>query len=160
METVLPQQTKRGANQAQDHQDELVERIARAVPVDGTVEPQKGVLLHRSSSPGEPLHSVYDPVFCVIAQGSKEVFLGHERYPYDAAHSLLVPAELPLVSHVLEASRERPYLSLGLLPDPTLVGSVMAEAGHAAPPKQADVRAINVSALDAGLLDAVVRLVR
>src|SRR6266849_9930047 len=37
----------------------------------------------------------------------------------------------------------------------------MAEAGHTAPPpKQADVRAINVSALDAGLLDAVVRLVR
>jgi hypothetical protein len=44
--------------------------------------------------------------------------------------------------------------------DPTLVSSVMVEAGHSAPPGQADVRAIAVSPLDAGILDAVVRLVR
>ena len=60
----------------------------------------------------------------------------------------------------LEASRERPYLSLRLELDPTLVGSVMVEAGHPSPQSHADVRAINVSPLDAGLLDAVVRLVR
>ena len=44
--------------------------------------------------------------------------------------------------------------------DPTLVGSVMVEAGHPAPRSQAAVTAIDVSPLDAGLLDAVVRLVR
>ena len=134
--------------------------IARAIREDGTVEPLKGLHLNRVSSPMEPLHSVYDPVFCVIAQGSKEVFLGDERYLYDPSHYLLVTAELPLVSHVLDASKERPYLSLRLELDPTLVGSVMVEADHPSPQNHADVRAINVSSLDAGLLDAVVRLVR
>ncbi len=161
---------------AQANRDELVERIARAIREDGMVEPLKGLYLHRSCSPKEPLHGVSVPAFCVIAQGSKEVFLGNERYQYDPYHYLLVTAELPLVGHVLEASKERPYLSLRLKLDPTLVGSVMVEVGDGVfsdtghPSSQnsemaslathAEVRAINVSSLDAGLLDAVVRFVR
>src|SRR5512133_2427237 len=142
------------------NQDELVERIARAIRQDGTIEPLEGLHLNRASSPKEPLHSVYEPVFCVIAQGSKEIFLSNERYLYDASHYLLVTAELPLVGHILEASRLRPYLSLRLKLDPAIVGSVILEAGQPASPSDTDVRAINVSSLDADLLDAVVRLVR
>ena len=154
------QPVEREAHRAQASQDELAGRIAQAIREDGTIEPLKGLYLNRVSSPREPLHSVYNPVFCVIAQGSKEVFLSNERYLYDPAHYLLVTAELPLVSHVVDASQERPYLSLRLELDPTFVSSVIVEAGQPASQNQADVRAINVSALDAGLLDAVVRLVR
>ncbi len=103
---------------------------------------------------------MYNAAFCVIAQGSKEVFLGIERYQYDPAHYLLVTAELPVVSQIIEASWERPYLSLRLILAPTLVGSVMVEAGHVPSRSRADVSALAVSPLDAGLLDAVVRLVR
>jgi AraC-like DNA-binding protein len=138
----------------------LVERIQRVVRTDGKAEPLPGLSLHRSSVPGEPLHSVYDPVFCVIAQGSKELFIGSERYLYDAAHYLIVTANLPIAAHVIEASQATPYLSLVLKLDPVLVSSVMVEAGHMALPQRASVRAINVSPLDANLLDAVVRLVR
>jgi AraC-like DNA-binding protein len=154
------EQTSPEAARAQSGQHELIECIKRAVRTDGSLEPFPGLSLHRSSMPGEPLHSVYDPVFCVIAQGSKEVFLGSERYLYDAAHYLIVTANLPVVAHVLEASSERPYLSLRLKLDPVLVSSVMVEAGHTAMPQHASVRAINVSPLDIDLLDAVVRLVR
>jgi AraC-like DNA-binding protein len=161
MDLMNTQQVVKGAShQSQDSISELVERIARAVREDGMVEPLKGLHLHRVSSPKEPLHSVSDPAVCLIAQGSKEIFLGNERYQYDPAHYLLVTAELPTVSHVLEASKEKPYLSLRLELDPTLVGSVMVEASRPSPQNHADVRAINVSALDANLLDAVVRLVR
>lgn len=67
------------AHRAQANRDELVERIARAVREDGTVEPLKGMLLHRSSSPTESVHGKSAPAFCVIAQGSKEVLLGNNR---------------------------------------------------------------------------------
>jgi AraC-like DNA-binding protein len=160
MDSMTPQQAEREAHKTQAKRDELVELIARAVREDGTVEPLKGLLLHRSSSPKEPLHSVYDPVFCVIAQGSKEVFLSNERYLYDPSHYLLVTAELPLVGHVLDASKERPYLSLRLELDPALVGPVIVEAGDVSQQNHTDVRAINVGSLDADLLDAVVRLIR
>ena len=114
MDSIEKQQAKREAQLAQANRDELVERIARAIREDGKVEPLKGLYLHRHSSPKEPLYGVSDPAFCVIAQGSKEVFLGNERYQYDPSHYLLIAAELPLVGHVLEASKERPYLGLRL----------------------------------------------
>lgn len=140
-------------------QQELIERIQRVVRTDGRVEPLPGLGLNRSSMPGEPLHSVYDPVFCVIAQGSKEVILGNEHYRYDGAHYLIVTANLPVAAHVVEASKATPYLSLTLKLDPVLVSSVMVEAANTTLPR-ASVRAINVSPLDIDLLDAVVRLVR
>jgi AraC-like DNA-binding protein len=160
MDSMNPQQVEREAHRAQANRGELVERIARAVREDGRVEPLKGLRLHRASSPTESVHGMSGFAFCVIAQGSKEVLLGDNRYQYDPAHYLLATAELPVVSQIIEASQERPYFSLRLKLDPTLVGSVMVEAGHFSPRSHADVRAINVSPLDASLLDAVVRLVR
>src|SRR3954452_15099837 len=127
-----PQQTIRRIERAQAELDELVERIGRAVPNDGVAEPLKGLLLRRVSSPTELSHGISIPAFCVIAQGSKELFLGENRYQYDPAHYLLATVELPIVSHVIEASPQQPYLSLRLQLDPTLVGSVMVEAGHIA----------------------------
>jgi AraC-like DNA-binding protein len=100
------------------------------------------------------------PAFCVIAQGSKEIWLGDYRYQYDPAHYLLTTTKLPVVGQILEASPTQPYLSLRVELDLTLVGSVMVETGHVASRRHTDVRAINVSPLDANLLDAAVRIVR
>ena len=140
---------------------ELLGRIARAVPEDGTVEPVKDLRLNRVSRTTEPCHGVAYPSFCVIAQGSKEIYLGAERYRYDPYHYLLATVELPVVSRFVEASPERPYLSLRMDLDPALVASVMLEAGMPSPRRETgSARAIDVSPLDASLLDAAVRLVR
>ena len=165
IEAMNPQQIEREVYQAQANRAELVERIARAIPEDGRIEALPGLYFNRSSTL-KRLHSVSEPCFCVIAQGSKEILLGDECYQYDPAHYLLFTAELPVVSQVSEASPERPYLSFRLNLDPTLVSSVMVEADQLPPQDQTDqgqvddVRAINVSPLDASLLDATVRLVR
>ena len=160
MDSPSLQQEVYEAQHAQANRAELVARIARAIPDDGRVEPLKGLSLYRSSSPTGPVHGVSQPAFCVIAQGSKEVFLGENRYQYDPAHYLLTTVELPVVSQLLEASREQPYLSFRLQLDPTLVGSVLVEADLPSPRGEGEVKAIDVSSLDASLIDAVVRLVR
>ena len=108
----------------------------------------------------EKIHSVLEPSLCVIAQGSKIVFVGGNRYQYDPFKYLLTTLELPRVSQVEEASREKPYLSLRLDLDPHLVGSVMIEAGHVIHTSNTDVEATTVSPLDVELLDTLVRLVR
>lgn len=145
---------------AQADKQELVERLARAISEDGKKEPVRGLYLNRASHPTELAHGVTELSFCVIAQGSKEICLGEERYRYDPAHYLIATAELPVVSRLVEASPELPYLSVRLALDPVLVGSVLVEAGSDLPGRSADARALNVSPLDADLLDAVVRLVR
>jgi AraC-like DNA-binding protein len=152
--------TGREAQRAQANREELVERIASIIREDGVVEPIKGVFLRRSSSPTVPVHAVSEPAFCVIAQGNKEIVVGEERFRYDPAHYLLNTVELPIMSHVIEASEEQPYLSFRLNLDPGLVGSVLTEAGQPSLRGNAEVRAMNVSPLDAGLLDATVRLLR
>lgn len=154
------QQIEREAQRAQDSREELVIRIMSALPQDGVTEPLPGLHLARLSAPNERIHSVLEPSFCVIAQGSKVVFVGDSRYQYDPFNYFLATIELPRVSQVLEASSERPYLSFRLVLDPNLVGSVMIEAGHVIPSDKTSVRAIDVSFLDAALLDAVLRLVR
>ena len=155
----MHQQGAREIEKVQANRTELLERINRAIDEDGLVSPLDGLFLARSSAV-KSVYGVSDPAFCVIAQGSKEIFLGNERYRYDPAHYLLFTAELPYVSQIVEASPARPYLSLRLDLDPTLVSSVMVEAGHVSSRSRANVRAINVSSLDASLLDATVRLVR
>jgi len=160
MNVMIHQQAEREAQRVQANREELVERIGRAIREDGTVQSLQGLHLSRCSLPLKPVHSVLEPSLCVIAQGSKEVLLGDSRYRYDPSQYLLATVEMPRVSQVLEASKERPYLSLRLELAPTLVGSVMVEAGHPSPPGHAEVRAIDVSPLDVNLLDAVVRLVR
>jgi AraC-like DNA-binding protein len=161
LEVLPPQQEEREAQRVQANREELVERIARAIREDGTIQPLPGLYLTRRSVPLEPLHSVVNPSLCVVAQGSKEVLLGENRYRYDPAHYLLATVDLPWVSQVLEASKERPYLSLRLELNPALVNSVMVEVGYfSASPITTDPMAMAVSPLDADLLDAAVRLVR
>lgn len=160
MNTINPQQIERDAQRAQAYREELVERVAAAHPRDGEIEPLPGVYLGRVSAPLEKIHSVLEPSFCVIAQGSKVVLVGDNRYQYDPFNYCLSTIELPRISHVLEASQERPYLSFRLALDPNLVSSIMIEAGHVMASGNANVRAIDVGLLNAELLDAVVRLVR
>jgi AraC-like DNA-binding protein len=138
----------------------MVERIVRSIHGDGIVQPLPGLYVSRASTPLKSIHNVLEPSLCVVVQGSKEYLLGESRYRYDPFHYLLVTVDAPYVGQVLEASRERPYLSLRLELDPSVVGSVLVEAGHAAPLGAADARAIGVSPLGVDLLDAVIRLVR
>jgi AraC-like DNA-binding protein len=154
------QHREREASRAEANGEELIERIAWAIRDDGTSETLRGLRLYRQSRPTERLHGVSTPSFCVIAQGSKEVYLGEDCFRYDPARYLLATVALPVVGQVVEASPEQPYLALRLDLEPALVGSVMVEAGLLPSRGQASAKAIDVSHLEAGLLDAVVRLVR
>ena len=160
MDEMNHQQAEREAQRLQANREELVERIRQAMYEDGTMQPLSGLHLSRTSLPTKPLHSVTSPSFCVIAQGSKEVLLGESCYRYDPLHYLLATIELPSVSQVLEASKERPYLSLRLELAPMLVGSVMLESNYSSLRDPAEISALDVSPLDGPLLDATVRLVR
>lgn len=160
MELQRHQRQGREAQRAQASRAELVDLIGQVIPLDGTVEPLPGLHLNRRSSLLEPMHGVSMPAFCVIAQGSKEVYLGEDCYRYDAGHYLLATVELPIVSQVTEASLEAPYLSFRLDLDAATVGSVMVEAGLPLLRSHASAKAIDVGVIDASLLDAAVRLVR
>ncbi len=172
MDRINGKQQDRGARNAerkmvahevermQINRKELIERITQAVPEDGVVQALEGLFLARAASPWGLIHGVVKPCFCVIAQGSKEFLLGDSRYRYDPDHYLIATLELPSISQILEATVEKPYLSLRMDLSPSLVDSVIEEAGQGSFSGSADIRAMDVSRLDVHLQDAVVRLLR
>src|SRR5437588_12065746 len=133
MDVMNHQQAEREAQRIQANREELVERIARALRADGTAQPLPGLHLYRHSFPLEQVYSLVEPSMCVVAQGSKEFLLGESRYRYDPFHYLLVTVNLPYVGQVLEASKERPFLSLRLNLAPALVDEFLVETAHASP---------------------------
>jgi AraC-like DNA-binding protein len=139
---------------------EMIARISRAVPKDGLLEAFPGVVLGRFSKPTERVYSVFKPSFCIIAQGSKQMLLGEEAFRYDPGHYLISTVVLPVVSNVVEATEEHPYLGFQLNLDPTVVASVMMESGIETKKSDASVKAMNVSPTYADLLDAALKLIR
>jgi len=140
---------------------ELVDRITRALPEDGRLDAMGGLFhLHRESSPTAPLHAVSFPAVCFMAQGAKVVHLGEADHRYDPFHYLLITAELPLSSEVIQATEDEPYLSVVLRLDPEHVSRVMIEAGAVAGGGGTEPLALDVSPLNEDLLDAALRLVR
>jgi AraC-like DNA-binding protein len=160
MDVIDQRPPEREAMLLQASREELVERIGRTMRQDGSAQPLPGLHLYRHSIPLEQVYSLVEPSVCVVAQGSKEFLLGKIRYRYDPFHYLLVTVDLPYVGQVLEASKERPFLSLRLDLAPTLVGEILVEAGHVSPQDAASVRAISVSPVDGHLLDVMVRVAR
>ena len=140
--------------------EELIERAERISSEDGSIELFPGFFRARVSKRTQSLHSIYQPAFCFIAQGSKRALLGEEVFSYDPGSYLLYTVDLPLVFHVDHASPEKPYLGFRLNLDPTLVAEVLMESGIVKKKREAPVKAIDVSQIDADLLDALLRLVR
>lgn len=140
---------------------ELIKRMTRAVPEDGLLDPFPGIVLGRFSRPTEEqVYAMFKPSFCVIAQGSKEVLLGEEAFRYDPGHYLISTVVLPVVSQVVEASEEKPYLGFQLYLDPALVASVMMESGIETKKTGASIKAMNVSPIENELLEAALKLMR
>lgn len=140
---------------------ELADRILKLIPKNGSAELQPGITLYHYTGPSAPAHRVSEPSFCVIAQGSKIVMLGAEQYRYDPAHYLITTVELPLTGKVIEATPARPYLGFRMILTPSVVASIMMKCGLTDPrDERGGVKAIDVSKLDADLLDATLRLVK
>src|SRR5215213_1537132 len=136
---------KREAQRVQSNREELLERMARVLPEDEALEALDGLFLARLSKPMESVNALHQPAFCFVVQGGKRVLLGEEVYRYDPGHYLIFTVDLPVVFRVEEASEERPYFGMRLDLDPTLVASVLMEAGAETRKGDAGVKAIGVS---------------
>lgn len=138
--------------------DELAQQVAQAIRADGTVDVTEDLRLFRGSSLSEPEYGISYPALCVVVQGRKEVRLGDDLYFYDPNQYLITAAALPIESRFTKASTAEPCLGLVVRLEPAVVGSVIIEAIRPTQREQNSPRAFNVSPLDAGLLDALIRL--
>lgn len=154
-----PKEAEFEKRRIQINREELIERMVRVAPENSLLEVFSGIFIYQSSKPTESQVSVLKPAFCVIAQGSKDVLLNDDLFHYDSGHYLISTLDLPIMSNVVEASEEKPYLNLRIDLDPALVAAVIIESGIETK-KSDDIKAMDVSPVDADLLEAVVKLVK
>src|SRR6202030_4716847 len=123
-----------------ERQQELSARVARLAPFDGTHQSALPWLaLIRASVPTVCMPTVYQPCLAIVVQGRKRALLNDEVFHYDALNYLVVSVTLPMMGQVLEASTERPFLSLRLDLDLEEIARLLLELGdRGAPPLGTD----------------------
>lgn len=119
-----------------------------------------GLYLTKLSTTTVPRNTVEEPVFCIVAQGTKNAFLYDEQYMYDRGTYLVVSLDLPVVGQIIEASAAKPFLGISMSLDFAEISSLIVEAGLAPLSDAKPQRGMAVYRLDDDVLDAVLRLTR
>lgn len=99
---------------------------------------------------------VYEPVVCLILQGSKVISIGNQVVDLHPSDALLVSHDLPVVSRITKASVREPYLAAILSLDLGLVRSLYDQVGDASVP-DADARSLSAGPADPAWLAPLVR---
>jgi AraC-like DNA-binding protein len=109
-------------------QADLSMLIARWAPEAGDFPTLiEGLTLYRRVAPTSPRSGMYPPGMAVIAQGLKRITLGERTYVCDAQRYLVTAVDLPTVAQIIEASADKPYLSIMLTLDPGDIGQMLIE---------------------------------
>lgn len=140
----------------------LARRIAdRTLGVERLPTADPGLTLFRHDTPTAPLSCMAEPAIALTVQGAKRVLLGDQSYDYHPRRFLITSLDLPVVMRAVEASPERPYLSLVLRLDPRPIAELMTQI-EVPPPSRAQpvTRGIALGETTTALLLAFDRLVQ
>ena len=111
----------------------LSRRIQKWAPEEGltpTAVPGLELVRANSSLTNCIGSTVYDPSLCLIAQGSKRIWLGDREIDYGPLSCMVSAVHLPVLGKITEASAERPYLGLKLAVDAQEVTDLVLELGE------------------------------
>ena len=140
---------------------ELAALVARYSDGDGVhATAVKGLRCFRMSALSTKMPTVYNPSFCIVVQGSKQVFLEGEIYQYAPSQFLVVSVDLPVLGQITQASAEHPYLCVQIDIDPHQLSEIIAQSASCHSLTSDTVRGLFVGNLGKDMLDAVLRLVR
>jgi len=148
-------------NRACELRTELARKIASFV---GSAEKLittniPGLMLSRRTAPTAPASVAFEPSLAVVAQGRKRIDLGRTTFIFDRSRFLLTSLDLPVISQVIEARKEVPYLGFLLKLEMPVVRELLSREEIQAPEAPSDTPAMATGETTVELLDACCRLV-
>ena len=146
-----------------DARAELLAELARKVALfvgsaESFATDVPGLTLYRHTRPTRPAPATYQPSVAVVVQGRKQVELGPNTFLYDRSRYLLTSLDLPVVSRVIEASSQNPYLCLRLKLEMPAIREVLNQADFELPLMGPDAPAMTTAETTVEFLGAVDRL--
>jgi len=147
-------------NRARELRTELARKIASFVgSTEKLITNIPGLMLSRRTAPTAPTSVALEPSLAVVAQGRKRIDLGRTTFIFDQSRFLLTSLDLPVVSQVIEARKEVPYLGFLLKLEMPVVRELLSREEIQAPEAPSDSPAMATGETTAELLDAWCRLV-
>lgn len=140
---------------------ELVDLLQKETLHEGLNETHiANVKFFKASSVTEALHTVYEPSLFIIAQGAKIVILGATTYRYDASSYLVSSMNLPISGQIIEASLEKPFLSMQLCFTPESIFDLVSQLPSHKEKVARSPLAMSVHHVTEELIDATLRLAK
>jgi AraC-like DNA-binding protein len=138
----------------------LARLILSHAPYDGNFGLRlPGVRVIRASRTHKGLnHGIHRAALCLVAQGSKRVFLGREAFEYDASQMLVSSVDVPVSAQITRASPSEPFLGLKLELDPGRIAELIPKVYPHGLPQVPNHRPLFVCRAEPGFLDAATRL--
>jgi AraC-like DNA-binding protein len=147
-------------NRAHELRTELAHKIASFVgSAEKLITNIPGLMLSRRTAPTAPTSVAFEPSLAVVAQGRKRIDLGRTTFIFDQSRFLLTSLDLPVISQVIEARNEVPYLGFLLKLEMPVVRELLSREEIQAPEAPSDSPAMATGETTAELLDAWCRLV-
>jgi AraC-like DNA-binding protein len=135
----------------------LIKRHADLVSSASRLMPN--IIIGAEAGPTPACPHIVEPVFSVIAQGTKRMDFAARRLAYGAGQYIVLPVDMPVDAHVVDADPAAPFLGFGLTLKPEIIASLLLEAGGSRPIAQWGSH-VGASDLTDDLLDPIVRLLR
>jgi AraC-like DNA-binding protein len=146
-------------NRARELRAELARKIALFM---GSEENRAthipGLTLHRRIAPTAPCSATYEPGVTVMAQGRKRVDLGGTTFIYGESRYLLTSVDLPIVSQIIEASKESPCLAMSLKLEMPVIRELLSREEIQVAEAASDSPAMATGEVTVEFLDACCRL--
>ena len=139
----------------QEHLESL-RTLASRHAGEGTVDtaiPSVAITMARQTT--QPAIGMFQPRFCLVLQGAKEVTIGERRMRYDPNNYFIASLEVPATGCIIEASASHPYVGLSMV----LASEALANLITEMPTRDdSEVTSFAVSPVTAQLLDPWSRL--
>lgn len=128
---------------------------------DGALQLSKkhNFLLLKQSNTSDLTATFYEPALCLILQGAKEVITGDRKIRFGKGESLIVSHDIPVISRIITASRDKPYIALVLSLDISIIRSFYEEFGEVASSMNS-ANVLEVENADNHLIDSLFRLLQ
>lgn len=117
------------------HLDRLMEVSARFLGKDAdNIKILPKITLYRRDEVSKLEAVIYEPLVCLILQGSKRTSIGNQHETLQSGDALLVSQDLPVVSAITKATVQEPYIALILSLDLNELRSLSAQVGRVPAP--------------------------
>ena len=139
--------------------ERLKEILLRHVPRPAVLPgPVDGVFLVRREAVNCSESCFTRPLASLIVQGSKQALLGSREYTIRADQCLVAAVDMPSLSHAVDPTPERPFLSLFFHLDRQMLGELLMEMTPEERAVGVDDSGVSVADADPDLMEGVLRL--